>query len=424
MKNKAIYSILLFSILLLSLNQGCKKEKMIVVPTVVIANVSDITSTSATCMGEIRSDGGSPILEMGICWSLTSPLPTISDNKTTEVISNGSFTSSITGLAPGVTYYFRAYATNGAGTAYSSQVTFAALTTAPVLTTSELLSITAISVSCGGHIIADGGMSILSHGVCWSTNQNPTIADHKLSNTQEDSSFTSHITGLKPNTTYYLRAYATNYKETGYGNELTFKTLASGIGPVTDIDGNVYNTVIIGTQVWMVENLQTTRYNDGTPIPQDTVWFNLRTEAYCWYDNDIANKNVYGALYNWFAVHTEKLCPQGWHVPSDEEWTTLTNFLGKANVAGGQMKEAGTTHWMSPNNGTNPEVGFNAVPGGYRGSNGKFQYLYYRCNYWSSTQILDSPTTVWDRNLKNVDTSVYAGAMAMNYGCSVRCIKD
>lgn len=424
MKNQSIYSIILYSILILSITYSCKKDKISVVPTVAIVNVTDITSTSATCMGEISFDGGSPVSAMGICWSLTNPLPTIADSKTTEVTSTNSFTSTIIGLAPGVTYYFRAYATNGMGTAYSSQVTFAALVTAPVLTTAELSSLTAVSVSCGGQIIADGGMSITSQGVCWSTNHNPTIADHKLIYTEEDSIFISNITRLTPNTTYYLRAYASNYKETGYGNEVTFKTLESGIGTVTDIDGNIYNTVIVGTQVWMVENLQTTRYNDGTPISLDTVWDNPKTEAYCWYDNDIANKSTYGALYNWFAVNTKKLCPQGWHVPSDEEWTTLTNFLGKENVAGGKLKEPGTTHWMSPNNGATSEVGFNAVPGGYRGSNGKFQFLFYRCNYWSTTKVLDSPTTVWDRNLKYIETTVYAGSMPMNYGCSVRCIKD
>lgn len=137
---------------------------------------------------------------------------------------------------------------------------------------------------------------------------------------------------------------------------------------VLDTDGNIYHTVVIGNQVWIVENLKTTRYNDGTSIPLvtgNTEWINLTTPGYCWYDNDITNKETYGALYNWYAVQTNKICPAGWHVPSDSEWTALTDFLGGESTAGGKLKEAGTMHWDSPNTGATDESGLTLLPGGF-----------------------------------------------------------
>ncbi|MBI5010148.1 MAG: fibrobacter succinogenes major paralogous domain-containing protein, partial [Bacteroidia bacterium] len=137
---------------------------------------------------------------------------------------------------------------------------------------------------------------------------------------------------------------------------------------VSDIDGNVYQTVTIGTQVWMKENLKTTKLNDGIALPNvidNAAWAALTTTGYCWYNNDATTyKSTYGALYNWYAVNTGKLCPIGWHVPSDDEWTLLTTFRGGYSVAGGKLKETGTLHWTSPNTGATNETGFTALPGG------------------------------------------------------------
>ncbi len=139
---------------------------------------------------------------------------------------------------------------------------------------------------------------------------------------------------------------------------------------VTDIDNNHYEAVRIGSQLWMAENLKTTRYNDGTPIPLVTdslEWDNLVTPAYCWYRNDpVTYGETYGALYNLHVVSTGILCPSGWHVPSDAEWTVLSDYLGGESVAGGKLKEAGTTHWYTPNAGATNETGFTALPGGIR----------------------------------------------------------
>jgi uncharacterized protein (TIGR02145 family) len=162
-------------------------------------------------------------------------------------------------------------------------------------------------------------------------------------------------------------------------------------GTVTDIDGNVYHTVTIGTQTWMVENLKTTHYRDGEAIPYVTdsaIWNGLSTPAYCFYNNDaVANKATYGALYNWYTASSPKLCPVGWHVPTDAEWTTLMTYLGGQIVAGGKLKEQGTAHWNSPNTGADNSTGFTAVPGGCRTMGliqfyeiGTFGY------WWSSTE--------------------------------------
>lgn len=197
---------------------------------------------------------------------------------------------------------------------------------------------------------------------------------------------------------------------------------------VKDIDGNVYDTVRIGTQVWMVENLKTTKYNDGTSIPlvtDDTEWENLGTPGYCWFNNDAATyKSAYGALYNWYSVNTGKLCPTGWHVPTDAEWTILIDYLGGEGVAGGKMKEAGLTHWPTPNTGATNSSGFTALPGGCRGDDNFSET--FRALFWSSSQC--DATTAWYRSLyfnyESIDRGYYDFGGYKHNGFSVRCVKD
>ncbi len=165
--------------------------------------------------------------------------------------------------------------------------------------------------------------------------------------------FHSTLTGLNSGTTYYVRAFATNSEGTAYGNEISFTTPECIDQPCLDIDGNIYKTVQIGTQTWMAENLKTTRYNDGSPIilgnggPAGyTKWFDLQEGAYCWYDNDAKTyKDAYGAIYNWHAVGTGKLCPTGWHVPTYSEWTTLITFLGGEEEAFNEKTEILMIYW-------------------------------------------------------------------------------
>ena len=208
------------------------------------------------------------------------------------------------------------------------------------------------------------------------------------------------------------------------GGELTF-TLSFELPTVTDIDGNVYHTVTIGTQTWMVENLNSTHYNDGVSIPciiDNSVWKKMSTPAYCWYNNDVSNKAIYGALYNWYAINTGKLAPKGWHVPTDAEWTTLTDYLGGESVAGGKLKEKGTSHWKSPNKDATNENGFSALPSGYRNYNGVFGNLGIDSGWWSST-VYDVVNS-WGRGLNYNDGNLGSDYGTKCYGFSVRCLKD
>jgi len=195
---------------------------------------------------------------------------------------------------------------------------------------------------------------------------------------------------------------------------------------ITDKDGNVYTSVTIGTQVWMVENLKTTKFNDGTAIPlvtDNTAWKNLVTPGYCWYNNDAATyKEAYGALYNWYAVNTGKLCPSGWHVPTVAEWETLTDYLGTYVVAGGKLKETGNTHWNAPNAGASNESGFTALPGGDRSSNGAYDGIGGYGTWWSSTE--DSNTEAKFEQILSGFGGVYRDDYAKQNGFSVRCLQD
>ncbi len=213
---------------------------------------------------------------------------------------------------------------------------------------------------------------------------------------------------------------------------------------VTDIDGNVYKTVTIGGQLWMAENLKTTKYNDGTTVPLVTdsdEWINLTTSAYCWFENDEAtNKVTYGALYNWFVLDAaanggKNVCPVGWHVPSDAEFKQLEMNLGinqsdvdktewRGTDEGGKLKESGLTHWNSPNTGATNSSGFTALPGGYRGGSGSFVGQGIYGIFWTSTESENDITYAWRRTLGSEKSEIYHFIFPKTHGLSVRCIMD
>jgi uncharacterized protein (TIGR02145 family) len=397
-------------------------------PVLSITPLGAISQNSVQSGGTILSDWGVPVTSRGVCWS-TFPDPTIAGNKTIDGTGMGSFVSNISGLTSNTTYYLKAYATNSTGTSYGTEVSFT--TTAPVvalptISTTTVTSISQTSAISGGIITLDGGTSVTARGVCWSTSANPTIADNKTTDGTGMGTFASSLTGLTANTTYYVRAYATNSAGTAYGSDISFTTQQTTGTTVTDIDGNVYNTVTIGTQVWMAENLKTSHYRNGDPIPQvtdSTQWENLGSGAWCYYNNDPANGTIYGKLYNWYTVNDPRdLAPQGWHIPTDAEWTTLTTFLGGGNVAGGKLKETGTSHWLSPNFGATNESGFTGLPGGYRWYLGTFVYVGNYGVWWSSTE--DYTSNAWGRFLIYSGSYIYLGSSSKPIGFSVRCVKD
>ena len=374
---------------------SCDKDDPKSVGVLSTTEASDITQTSATSGGNVSADGGAEITARGICWS-TGQTPTTADNKTTNGSGTGSFTSNITGLGDNTTYYVRAFATNSVGTSYGAEVSFKTIRTKviPTLETNAVTNITLTDASSGGKISDNGGADIISHGICWSKQEAPTIDDLNVNASIGDGIlFYANIGYLMPSTTYYVRAYATNSVGTGYGNTVSFKTKEG----VKDANGNTYSAVTIGTQTWMASNLKTTKYNDGTNIPLITEsgqWSSSNSPGYCWYNNDKATYgNTYGAIYNWYAVDTDKPCPTGWHVPTENEWTILTNQLEGQTNAGKKLKETGTAHWPAPNNEATDEYGFTALPGGARHRTGTFVDINENAMWWSATERTE--TDAW-----------------------------
>jgi uncharacterized protein (TIGR02145 family) len=296
----------------------------------------------------------------------------------------------------------------------------------PVVTTATVTGITQTTAGCGGTITLDGGATVTARGVCWSANPTPTVADNKTANGEGTGSFTSSITGLTSSTSYYVRAYATNSVGTGYGDILSFTT-SYETGTVTDIDDNTYRTVKIGNQWWMAENLKVTHYRNGDAIPEvsdSATWIMLITGAYCSYNNDVTNTAIYGRLYNWYAVvDSHNIAPAGWHVPSDAEWQTLVVYLGGWDVAGGKMKDTGTTYWQSPNSSATNESGFTGLPGGGRFGTRGYTGMGTEGVFWSSAEY--DRNWAWFRSLYYYNSgSVDRNYLSKSFGFSVRCIKD
>jgi uncharacterized protein (TIGR02145 family) len=185
-------------------------------------------------------------------------------------------------------------------------------------------------------------------------------------------------------------------------------------------------TIIIGTQTWSLKNLDIATYRNGDPIPEvqdKTAWANLTTGAWCYYENITANGTTYGKLYNWYAVNdTRGLAPNSYHIPTDAEWTLLTDYLGGVSIAGGKMKETATSHWLSPNTNATNSSGFTGLPGGYRSSNGSFSNVGAYGYWWSSSEL--STFNAWYRSLSNNNGNVYRNEANKRNGFSVRCIKD
>jgi hypothetical protein len=219
------FKIIVIPILLIGLTlciTSCKPKPTL--PVVTTTNVTGITQTTATTGGNVTSDGNAEVTSRGVCWN-TSENPTVSNSKTSDGTGTGAFTSSLTQLTPGTPYYVRAYATNSEGTSYGNEVTFSSNPIVlATLTTSDITSITTTTAVSGGSISNDGGGTITARGVCWNTSDNPTVANSKTSDGTGTGSFTSSLTELTPNTTYYVRAYATNSAGIAYGNNKTFTT--------------------------------------------------------------------------------------------------------------------------------------------------------------------------------------------------------
>lgn len=323
--------------------------------------------------------------------------------------------------------------------------TAAQVLTVPQINTNPVSAITLNSAASGGNITNDGGSPVTVRGICWSANPNPTLNDYVTTSGSGSGAFPSYMSGLQPYTTYYVRAYATNSVGTGYGNQQVFTTYnqttiqaCQGLPTIIDYNGNVYNTMQIGYQCWLRENLKVRNFNNGNPIPNITdqiLWTSTTSPGRSWYNNDsLVFGNKYGALYNGFAIAGGNLCPVGWRVPTSTDWFALEIGLGTSPMvaatlvsgvspAGGMLKEAGTINWNSPNSGATDSLGFTALPGGCRSAHSGYYYDAGKKGYWSSSTLISS-SAYWHRSLSYNSDELVKAANSRNLGLSVRCVKD
>lgn len=445
---RAIYCVLLV-VLLMPVLLNCKKQS---IPTDALPIVTthavpaEIGAVSVFMGGEIVSEGSSIVTDKGVCVS-TNQNPTLADNHYPAGYGKGGFAVWVA-VSPGTTYYVRAYAINANGTAYGNQVTAAIPGNLPTVYTYIALTAGSTSAICGGTVLYDGGAVVTAHGFCWGTAHNPTINDNKTSDGSGLGFFVSTIWGFSPNTNYYFRAYATNSTGTSYGDEITF-VLEQFNGPtVTDIDGNIYHTVTIGTQVWMVENLRTTKYRNGDPISNITEDLGMPKgiHGYSDYEHDPNYSTIYGRLYDWYVVTDSRgIAPEGWHVPSETEWTTLTDYLTNNgygyegsgdDIAKSMASKSGWEPYSFKGSVGNDQLsnnrsGFTALPGGGRffvtGPHTNTGFYFLRIGiegHWWSTTV---PTMYGQGGSREIgyDWNAIGGFTTIeDDGYSVRCIKD
>ena len=297
-----------------------------------------------------------------------------------------------------------------------------------------------------------GSSEIVQHGVCWNKTGLPDISgpSTRLGSLSSPGEFSSTISGLEVNRTYYTRAYVMAGSQAYYGNEKAFVVEVGAENRLVDVDGNTYRTVLIGEQTWMAENLKVTRFADGTPIPHVPAkedWFELQREdqGYCWYENNMGLGAEFGALYSWPAAsrdlygsntnpsEIQGVCPDGWHLPSDSEWAELELYLGmdpeelskqdwRGTDEGGKLKPAGIRDWYSPNTGGSGVTGFNAQPSGFRHESAEFLGMGKTARYWTATK--NGYSYGWYRQLDYDNSAIGRDFQGVYRGHSVRCVKD
>jgi uncharacterized protein (TIGR02145 family) len=302
--------------------------------------------------------------------------------------------------------------------------------TVPTLTTLPVTSIASISAISGGNISNNGGEPVIQRGIVWSTMPNPTTANNSKNDSTGSENYTCKLTGLTPNTTYYVRAFAINSEGTAYGDEISFISAFHlnpnlSYGSITDQDGNTYATIVIGTQEWMAENLRTSKYRNGDPIPNvidQQQYSGLTSGAWSHYDNNSQYETPYGKLYNWYAVtDTRNICPVGWHEPTYADWTVLTNYLNE-ETGGRKMKSVGEDYWTTSNAGETNESGFSALPGGERSHGGEF-VTFGKFGSWWTTDV-NAANNPFLRYLDYQNNGINVVTSTKKEGLSVRCLKD
>jgi len=389
---------------------------------------TDITTTTAISGGNITSDGGGAITARGICWG-TSVNPTTSNSLSTVAGTTGTYTSTMTSLTSGTLYYVRAYATNGAGTSYGTQISFNTQSPPIVASTTAATSITATSASSGGNLTNDGGLTITAKGVCWSTSPNPTIADSKTDNGVTAGTYISSITGLTASTLYYVRAYATNTAGTAYASQISFTTLATPPADVTSATGRIWLDRNLGASRVATSATDANAFGDLYQWGRATDGHQSRTSTKT---NGIVTTNTPGDalfifsspsfLYDWRSPQNGDLwqgvtgvnnpCPTGYRLPTDVEWTAEIASWSSANADG-----AYASPLKLPRNGRFRDYASGDIPATVIGDPGY---------YWSST--VTGPDGLFTGNnakYMRINSSVaQISIFPRASGLSVRCIKN
>jgi uncharacterized protein (TIGR02145 family) len=361
-------------------------------------------------------------------------LPCISQQSTTSFLLknldlNTTYYWNVTGVTP---------CHSGCSTGISSFTTVAD-TNLPFVITAPVYTHMKTPPRAGGNIMFEGSSKVIECGIYFGLSPNPEIAGTEYQIGKNSGLFSDLIPGLNSGSTYYVKAYATNGSGTVFGSEVSFTTgQVSEYQFINDIEGNKYYVINLGDQQWMAENLRSTKFSDGSLIPNvtdDYTWETMNTPAYCWYDNNSLIKSTYGALYNWYTTDTasngyKNICPSGWHVPDDKDWATLTTYLGGEAVAGIKLKETGDYYWSSftSDMGDNSSD-FSALAGGMRfdrptgkldGSSTPFFYTGATAMWWGNNSVSGLNGLAVGYNQSNV----FKFPLQKNEGHSIRCVKD
>ncbi len=346
---------------------------------------------------------------------------------------NTDVNSVISGLTYNSVYHFRVKTVNALGTVYGSDLTFKTLGDVPSVSTNAANLVRATSAILNGFVNPNEFSTIVTFEYGESTSYGNTLSVVQSPVNGSSNTYVSvPVSGLIPETLYHFRIKAVNLLGTSYGNDLTFKTPPALI---FDNDGNTYTAVAIGNQVWMAENLRTTRFNDNTPISlvtDNTQWAGMTAPGYCWYNNDETTyKSVYGSLYNWYTLDTisnggKNVCPLGWHPPSISEWRELISYIG-GEQSGETLIETGTSHWPPPNSEATNETGFTGLPGGNRFAGGNFSYAGLFSFFLTSSYAFSY--TINYVYWIEIEQTAYTQVIPVNSipkegGASVRCIKN
>ena len=422
-------------------------------PTVTTDSATNVTESSAMLHGNISNPDDVAITSQGFEWKATE------GGTYTQVTASGAaMTYALTGLTANTSYTYKAFVSFGETTTFGEELTFTTLATVtnPTITTDSASNVTETSAMLHGSISNPDNVAITSQGFEWKTTEGGTYTQV----TASGAAMTYALTGLTDNTSYTYRAFVSYGGTTAYGGELTFTTLAAavpvdgqpcpGAPTLTDVDSNVYNTVQIGNQCWMKENLRTTHYSNGMAIPAGSI-ASSSSPYYYDYNSSSLPLTERGYLYNWPAVMhganssqanpsgVQGICPTGWHVPSDAEWTQLTNYVSSQSdyVCGSVTSRiakalAGTTGWTSSstscavgnNQSSNNTTGFSALPAGYFSGigGGGVCYTGTRANFWSTTQF--DYNNISFLNMQHNSGYLDYGCYSAGFGCSVRCLRD